>query len=344
MDSNSSNVQAQDTGNPHTDIPDSPATEPQVNNSITPNTPQYPPKSVKKIIATVFAFLLLTTSIGVGVYLTQKEQRTKVGAAGVNLSLTTTNASPMVGDNFVVAVNMNPNGFTVNGVDLRINYDSNLLTATSITPGNLLTNVLIQGSITTGTAMIVVGAPIDSNGPHPVTTSGLIAQVAFKAKSAGSPTSVSFGSLTTVSVANQTQNYAGTLTPVTITVRSASPTPPSKTPTATPTRTPSPTPSPSASASSKTPTPTPQCTTRPACLDSKPPCTIPEPVDGWCATPTPTPMPGDVNRDGHVTIVDVGILVDNYNKTPITDARADIDGNGAVNIVDVGLLIDNYGK
>jgi hypothetical protein len=71
---------------------------------------------------------------------------------------------------------------------------------------------------------------------------------------------------------------------------------------------------------------------------------MPEPVNGWCRTPTPGPIAGDINRDGHVTIVDVGILVDNYNKSPLTDARADINGDGKVTIVDVGLLVDNFGK
>lgn len=52
---------------------------------------------------------------------------------------------------------------------------------------------------------------------------------------------------------------------------------------------------------------------------------------------------GDINGDGTVNIVDVGILIDNYGKSPIPDPRADLNGDGSVNIVDVGILIDNYG-
>jgi hypothetical protein len=33
------------------------------------------------------------------------------------------------------------------------------------------------------------------------------------------------------------------------------------------------------------------CTVRPACLDATPRCLIPEPVAGWCPSPTPTPSP-----------------------------------------------------
>jgi hypothetical protein len=38
------------------------------------------------------------------------------------------------------------------------------------------------------------------------------------------------------------------------------------------------------------PTPGPTCLPRPACLDSVPPCMIPEPVDGWCPVLSPTPV------------------------------------------------------
>ncbi|MCC6404904.1 MAG: hypothetical protein IT405_00770 [Candidatus Yanofskybacteria bacterium] len=34
------------------------------------------------------------------------------------------------------------------------------------------------------------------------------------------------------------------------------------------------------------------CQVRPACLDTKPSCSIPEPVEGWCPVTTPTPPPG----------------------------------------------------
>lgn len=59
-------------------------------------------------------------------------------------------------------------------------------------------------------------------------------------------------------------------------------------------------------------------------------------------SPSPTPVPGDVNGDGHVNIVDIGILIDNYRIFPPTDPRADLNHDGIVNIVDIGIIVDNY--
>jgi hypothetical protein len=69
--------------------------------------------------------------------------------------------------------------------------------------------------------------------------------------------------------------------------------------------------------------------------------------------PTPTPLPtattatgkqGDINTDGKVDIIDIGIIIDNYGKSPIPNPKADINKDGAVNIIDIGITIDNYGK
>jgi hypothetical protein len=68
------------------------------------------------------------------------------------------------------------------------------------------------------------------------------------------------------------------------------------------------------------------------------------------STPAPTPPPtsggktGDVNSDGKVDIIDIGIIIDGYGKNPIPNAKADINKDGRVDIVDVGMTIDNYGK
>jgi hypothetical protein len=122
---------------------------------------------------------------------------------------------------------------------------------------------------------------------------------------------------------------------------------------------PTPTPSPF-----PTPTPAPTCIPRPACLDANPACLPPEPVGGWCPTPTPSvtpspsatpsptesptltpspaPIPGDVNGDGVVNIIDIGIIIDNYRTSPPGDVRADLNHDGVVNIVDIGIIIDHY--
>ncbi|MFZ3301131.1 MAG: dockerin type I repeat-containing protein [Microgenomates group bacterium] len=51
---------------------------------------------------------------------------------------------------------------------------------------------------------------------------------------------------------------------------------------------------------------------------------------------------GDINGDGKVNIVDIGIVVENYGSTDPNLNGADVSGDGKVNIVDIGIIIDNY--
>lgn len=63
-----------------------------------------------------------------------------------------------------------------------------------------------------------------------------------------------------------------------------------------------------------------------------------------CPTPTPTStIPGDVDGNGKVNIVDIGIIIDHYKSSPPTYPGADLNSDGVINIVDIGIVIDNYG-
>ena len=53
---------------------------------------------------------------------------------------------------------------------------------------------------------------------------------------------------------------------------------------------------------------------------------------------------GDVNEDGSVDIIDIGIVLDNYGVFPITYLKADINIDGSVDIIDIGIIIDHYGE
>ncbi len=53
---------------------------------------------------------------------------------------------------------------------------------------------------------------------------------------------------------------------------------------------------------------------------------------------------GDVNADGKVDIIDIGVIIDNYAKSPIPNPKADVNKDGRVDIIDIGITIDNYGK
>lgn len=289
----------------------------------------------KKIIVTVLGLLFLVVSVGVGVLMTQRPtQKTGVNAAGANLTLSSNVAGPKVNDTIVIAVAMNTNGLSVTGLDLKLNYDTTKLTATSVQAGPFLPYVFIPGSITSGVVNIVVGCPLDTTGPHPANGTGLVAQVTFTVKAAGT-SNITIGTGTKVSASGQTTNMIGVTTPIQITgfVPTPSPTPPPgchyqqvqciqapcdqilvcATPTATPYHSPSPTPT-------KSPSPSPT------------------------SSPSPTPnKTGDVNHDGVVNIVDIGIIIDNYGLSPLPDVRADLNHDGVANIIDIGIIIDNYG-
>lgn len=70
-------------------------------------------------------------------------------------------------------------------------------------------------------------------------------------------------------------------------------------------------------------TPTPSCTPRPACLDAKPPCLMPEPTNACPASPTPIPTTGQNVCSGA------------KNGTPCTDTCAPACPPGTKNCIDL---------
>lgn len=60
---------------------------------------------------------------------------------------------------------------------------------------------------------------------------------------------------------------------------------------------------------------------------------------------TVPPGSGDVNSDGHVTIQDLAIMVNNYGKlSGATLAQGDVNSDGKINIQDLAILIAHYGQ
>jgi hypothetical protein len=70
------------------------------------------------------------------------------------------------------------------------------------------------------------------------------------------------------------------------------------------------------------------------------------PTGNRTPSPVPTgstaPSTGDINGDGIVNIVDIGILIDVYGIVPVADQKTDLNHDGIINIVDIGIIIDNY--
>ena len=57
-------------------------------------------------------------------------------------------------------------------------------------------------------------------------------------------------------------------------------------------------------------------------------------------------LPGDINRDGDVNIMDLSVLLANFGITgaAATDQPADINSDGDVNIIDLSILLSNFGQ
>ncbi len=93
------------------------------------------------------------------------------------------------------------------------------------------------------------------------------------------------------------------------------------------------TPIPSTSPTTR-PTATATATTRPtATATTRPTAT---------ATSVGTIPNWDVDQNGVINVVDIGLVVDQYGKTNFTNPRVDIDRNGTVNVIDIGIIVDHY--
>ena len=67
------------------------------------------------------------------------------------------------------------------------------------------------------------------------------------------------------------------------------------------------------------------------------------PIPSASPSPSPRQNPWDVDQNGVVNIVDIGLVIDNYAKSPSLDPRTDVNGDGVIDIVDIGIVIDHYG-
>lgn len=76
------------------------------------------------------------------------------------------------------------------------------------------------------------------------------------------------------------------------------------------------------------------------------PTVTPTPTASDVPTGTPTQPPqnrsGDINIDGFVNIVDIGLVIDHYGTEVEQGSQFDPSGDGFVNVVDIGIIVDNY--
>ena len=105
-------------------------------------------------------------------------------AGAATLSVSPSSQSVNAGDTFAVTVNLDTQNASVDGVDLRyLNYNSNLLQAQSVTPGNLMPMTLAN-SVDNNLGRITFSQV--SAGGSKYKGSGVLATITFKALAAGS--------------------------------------------------------------------------------------------------------------------------------------------------------------
>ena len=280
----------------------------------------------KKIIVTVLGLAVLTVGVVAGTILTQKNQDIREEAApATNLSFSPSSVSKNPGQTFTSSVKIVTGTNLVTGVDIELVYNPAVIQLTEIVPTSSL------GSFTNSTTGQVVKNEINNtigkarfiaytfNRTLGFSGTQNILNIAGNviSTSAAGTYQINYGDLTAIAALNESQNALLNKANLTVNV-------------ILPTATPSPSPTPTKSPSS-TPTGSPS----------------PTPTKSPSSTPTGSPSPiaypnWDVDQNGLINIIDIGLIVDDYdNPDPVTP-RADVDKNGMINIIDIGIVIDHY--
>jgi hypothetical protein len=221
---------------------------------------------------------------------------------------------------------MNSGTNMITGIDIELDFNPAAIQVASVTPTNSLSDFtfIVKNEINNNLGKIrYIAFTTDktlgiSGNIDLLTISGSVPATA----TAGSY-QISYGSLTTLAAVGEGQNAVLNKTSAVVNV---------SLPTPVPTASPSPTIAPTIR-----PTATATATATATSVPTIKPTVTP--------TVTPSPIPnktGDINSDGSVDMIDIGIVVDNYEVLPITVLKADLNSDGAVNMVDIGIVVDNY--
>ncbi len=331
----------------------------------------------KKMRIPLLMLVLVVLSIPIGLYALRLYQNYKGRAAtgAAVLTFSPTSQTSAVGSTGTFNVFLNPNGELVNGLELWISYDPTKINVTNIVPGPFFNNSSgspqeIVKSASNGQIHYAVAFPLVLGTALSSSTANTAAVIQYTAVAAGtsnftflttSPNQTIVSNINAVNVLASVTNGAivvtgptaspsptGLRTPSPSPTRSPSPSP-TRSPSPSPTRSPSPTPTRSPSPSpTRSPSPTPTRSPSPTPTRSPSPTPTRTPTPTALRTPSPTASTvarlGDVNGDGIINIVDIGIVIDNYNKLPITVPSADINHDGSVDIIDIGIIVDHYGQ
>lgn len=191
----------------------------------------------KKVVLYIISTLVLIAGIVVGVILVQQNQDIREKAApATSVFISPANQSKNPGNTFTFSVNMDTGVNQITGVDIRLNYDPNLVEVTSIQKGSgisaLDSQITNTFSNTTGKISYAI---FTVNKTNAVTGSVIsILTVNGNIKNTAGNASFSFDPATTISGINEGQNVIINSTPGNIIISSARGT---ATPTATATAT-----------------------------------------------------------------------------------------------------------
>lgn len=263
---------------------------------------------MKKVIFFVVIVLLLV-AIPVTVYFLGKQQDIRSKAApATTIQFNPQTVTKQVDDSFPLDIKIDTGTNMLASVKIQLVFDATVLEAESITNGPLAPNITASGTVGPGSASITVAAASTTS---PITGSGTIAVVRFKAKAATTvPATVRFDSTTYASGFEETQNAIISSIPVSITItrpavtaitaNTTGQTTPTGTPSITPTLTPSLTPLPtSATGAAETATQSAEPTGAPVTA-----VTITLPENGQVDVPTYTPtIQGTAPAGATVTLI-----------------------------------------
>ncbi len=155
--------------------------------------------------------------------------------ADTTLSLVPATSTVEPGSDFTLTVEMNTGDNQVSTMDLVVNYDPSQITGLTIARSTFLPLLVSGGTISNGTARIVVGAS-----SNPVQGSGTVAVLQLRAVGSGT-TNVTISPQTNVRAFGSDANMVAARNDATVTISSTQTPSPTPTPAPTPTASPNPT-------------------------------------------------------------------------------------------------------
>ena len=278
---------------------------------------------MKKILLVSLVSLFSLAAIFVGTYyvvrMRQTPNKSKAGS-GVSLYFDPQNSTSGLNSNFTLNIKVNPGSEKVSAAELYLTFDKDKLQITSIesvtafsagvAPKTFLKDPVTDNSL--GKASVIVGVLPEA----PVGSISDVVIIKGKTKNVPGNALITIAQNSKAVAIGKDSNVIETYGQASLNITAPTNTPtPTPTPTVTPTGTPTPTPTGTAT-STATPTASP--------------------------TGSPSAKVGDVNGDGMVNLIDIGIVVDFYDMDVSLKPKADVNGDGSINLIDIGMIVDRY--